>query len=139
MLTRPDVALKVHDIVDMIGVGSVPAGFEEVSSLPPEGLPDARLVVDAGPKLGSQSFVVRELRQDEVYWVGGFLSPESFRSKAGRRAGCGVDSPVDFSTFGAFVRMLAVLAVGAVIAVGLGVLVWIRLSRTRRSGERSAT
>jgi hypothetical protein len=126
-VTLWEIRSEAGQPLDMITVGSVPVAFEEVVALG-EAMPEGRLVVDAGPKLGSQSFLLRELRHGEVFWVGEFLSPEVFRARAERRAGCGT-SPVDFSRFGTFVRTLTVLSVGMIIALGLGVAVWFRLGR----------
>lgn len=114
--------------LDAITIGVVPAGFEQ--TVPLGELPvDQTLVVNAGPKLGSQSFLPHELRP-EVYWNGEYLSSGAFREKAPERASCNTGT-ASFSGLRSFFVVLAAAVAGVLGVAATGAIVmW------RRRGER---
>lgn len=114
--------------LDAITVGVAPAGFEQ--TVPLGQLPvDQRLVVNAGPKLGSKSFLPHELRP-EVYWNGEYFSSAAFREKAAERASCDTGT-ASFSSLGSFFVVLVASVAGVLGVAATGaVLMW------RRRGGR---
>lgn len=114
--------------LDAITVGAVPAGFEQ--TVPLGDLPiDQRLVVRAGPKLGSASFLLQEL-QPEVFWNGEFLASAAFREKAVKRGACNTGAATFSGLRSFFVVLVASVAGVLSLAAGGAVLIW--RSRRRR-------